>query len=225
MPTPHEEIIFGLTLTVEWTQTVAEDVWQQLLDAGARRKDGQRSRVNLGPVFTDSPVPSLFTLHGTHDDDSEPGWRLQRTPAPGPVPPPQVQELSAKVGGWPGLRTLLNMVRSDGDVPHVISFVVPEPEWRCRMIPRTPSPTGSDTAALAISPKALIEQVGYRFPDRPDGLDQVAVIYYHEPQVYVVTCGSRVKLEVGDEPVFPYANRTAVRVLSAFFDNRGGGNG
>lgn len=217
-----------------WTTAFSDDLWGDLRRAGTDGFEDQNPTVlKIGPTLADSEDARVAYLtvrapRPAGEAGASPGaihWMLLLSKAPSSAPPPEVTERSARLGGRAGLMARLE--RWLPGVPPVVTFQtslrLPKVEFRSPLLPKKVFPDGLHDAAASLAPSAFLEQIGYRFENSPYGLEELAIIYGHQRDLFLVDIRSTSALRIGTTTWLPHAGEIAEVAIKAFFVREGAG--
>lgn len=146
-------------------------------------------------------------------------WSLQVLPRPTTPAPEGVESMTARIGGFEGLRALI-LESQDGSTPvsanYRLAVSLPEDRWRCLAIPKAPAP---EDPSLLLDPEAKVEQIGYRMTG-PNGLLEVSMIYDHERREYELVLRAKGLLALKEGLTIPYAADILRIGIDTFFRGR-----
>jgi hypothetical protein len=216
------------TVIVSWDTPYTREAWESLQRkaASSNTQEGMEL-LSLGPALPDEEderIALLFAhIHHGGDDGKVPQelhWTLNVRPRPKSEPPDQVKKDNETLGGRPGLMNLLD--QSITGVPPVASFQltsVVSNEYQCKVLPRSVVARGGEhNIAASLARTTRLEQIGYRFEDSPYGLEEVAIVYAHREDHFIVTIRARIPLRIGTKRWLPPADDMRDIVLKAFFE-------
>lgn len=217
-----------------WKTSFSEELWSELQEAKTGGSDDEDvSILTFGPTLPDSEDARVVDLvvHAhkpAGDSGATPGsihWALLLRRPPSSDPPPEVVQSSTRLGGHAGLRARLE--RWLTGVPPIASFRtslrLPRADYRCPLIPHDIRGDGFHDAAASLAEDALLEQIGYRFERSPYGLEEAAIVYAHQEELFVVNIRSTNALRIGTRMWLPHADEIAGVVIKAFFVREGVG--
>lgn len=225
MPITNET---SLVVDVRWKTAYSDDIWEQLKHIGEVEDVEALQRIKIGPAFYDSdnPLdhPIFFCFCFQNDSDKSIRWILRQNPPFSKVAkPPQIPtehiEVSKKMGGSLGLKNqIVNFLKSE-PLPiatYVVRLILNrQAGWICPSLHMPASKIVSSIEDLGRGDQ--IEQMGIRFNNGTAGLEELAVVYDHEDDDYVVTIRGRAQLEFGDNFELPVACKLAELVVSRVF--------
>ena len=228
---PHSLIV---ETAASWQVPYSDELWEKLLQvkADVQFKSSQHAESDflmLGPTLPEageSRIAQVFVHRHLEPDGGDPHasrlhFNLTVRPAPAGDPPEDVKADSIRIGGRDGLcRHLLHC--ASGTSPLAgnfrIDLKVEQDHHRCRVIPITlEGTTGLHEPAVDLGRCAMLEQVGYRFENGVNGLEEVAIVYVHVARVFRVTAHARGMLKLSAPTWLPYADEIAELVASGFF--------
>lgn len=211
-----------------WQTPFSGDMWAEMEEAKTTSsKAGSMDLLLFGPTLPDADEPRVATLaahvHDSAKGSAEPShmvhWAMIIRKAPAAEPPQEIREGSDRLGGRSGLMARLE--RWLAGVPPIASFQtslkLARGEYQCRLLPREVHRDGFHDAAVSLGVKCHLEQVGYRFENSPYGLDELAIVYGHEGDLFAVTVRSAGALRIGAKTWLPHADEVADIVTRAFF--------
>lgn len=225
------------TIVAAWETPYTRDVWDVLQEkkTNAQTHNAQTHEemelLSFGPVLPDDEEDRVahLTVHVRREENEsaerQPAlyWTLVVRQPPSGEPPENVKEDNRKLEGRRGLMKLFE--RCIVGVPPVASLRltmnVAGAAYGCRILPREISRGGEHDIAANLSQTSRLEQVGYRFEGSPYGLEEMAIIYDHEDDVFIVSVRASGILRLGSRTWLPYAEEVADVVLKAFFSRRG----
>lgn len=209
-------------LAASWQTPFRESTWISLKSRGEPREVNNGELVVVGPTLADDIDPRIAVLVAYHENgrggegsDSPVGhidWSLSVRPPPDDSPPEDIIRTNEIIGGRTGLQSLL---ASEGARVCSLHFVVDvdESRYRCRVIPQDVSLDSS----MSLGHTVRLEQVGYRFGNGVNGLDEVVIVYFHVERKFRVTARARGLLRIENPTWLPLASEIETLVVNAFF--------
>ena len=222
---------FDVKLFVEarWKTHFREGVWESLKESGEFHQDEPVPWVDLGPAFLDpaNPLSAPFAdaSCGWNREAEQMHWMLRRVPAPSgnpskPVVSETVVKLSKKLGGLTGLEQILRSATEGPPVPiasYTIRVTLPQSKgWNCRLLHRQPADTANCLDDLGSTNS--VEQIGIRFENGTNGLEEFVVMYGHERSLYHLRISGRSRLDFGPSLELPFGPELAELVIPRAFE-------
>lgn len=240
---PHPAIV---EILVSWVTEFSEDGWSHLeaikssLLTRRKPRDPQEiEALSFGPVLPDdgnsldSRIATLVVVpHPTQVDgrpkiDGRPDellWTMAVRPRPDSEPPPSVKEDNLKFGGRSGLiKSVLDWAAPPPVGRFRVDLAVPGDTYDCRVLPVAldRACAGIHEPAVALAESIHLEQIGYRFENGANGLEEVAIVYLHESSTFRVGIRARGMIKLQSATWHPYADEIAELVLGTFFALKG----
>lgn len=216
------------SVVAAWETACTREAWETLEQkaGGSVRQEGLKI-VSLGPALPDEKDDRIALLivhiHDGDDDAMAPHalhWSLNIRQRPKSDPPEKVKIGNDAFGGRAGLMTLLD--KYVPGIPPISSLqlrVIVPGEYECKVLPLGAVVRGGvHDIGASLAPTTRMEQIGYRFEDSPYGLDEVAIIYAHRDNHYVVVVQAKAPLRIGKTRWLPAADDFCDIVLKAFFE-------
>lgn len=227
LPWPMSE--YTRSVTAFWATPYSEENWKRLEAAksdGAILSDeddeGDEDVVSLplaiGLPDEDEPRVARVMVHRSlnGEDSDRIHWTLMVSRAPTSAPPEDVVAEGAKIGGRVGLANFIAGFIQDGAPvgSFFITMRVNQAARKCKVLPAKPH---QNDPAMDLGRPAIQEQIGYRFENGVNGLEEVAIVYDHKNDWFEVTILARGLLNLKATTWLPYAGDVEKLVLGAFF--------
>lgn len=215
-----------------WKSPLDTTLLEKLSSVVTQPEGPSSGELVLWPVFENQEEPLQGRIAGLFGQATASrdmiAWRFSCIPAPAshlatPRPPPQEHlQISKQIGGFDGLRQLLNS--SFGQDPEAIAAyklemrILQKDGWTCKLLHRDAveqSPCVSD-----LGESGFVEQTGMRFVNGTNGLEEFTVVYFHSSMRYEVEVFSRAQLEWGNAFNFPNAEKIGALVLARIFNHQ-----
>lgn len=218
-------------LIATWETPYSSTARQELEQAtGKPDAQGADNVIRFGPALPDAEDGRMATLavrlqtEKEHEKPRALRWHLHLRQPPNNEPPEAIKARDTAIGGRAGLMKL-----AQGHLPKLppivslqLTLIVPN-EYRCIALPDEPvRRDGQHALAASLAQTTRLEQIGYRFEDSPYGLEEVAIIYGHQQDLFKVNVRARTLLRIGSSRWFPVADDVRDIVLNAFFQPRAG---
>jgi hypothetical protein len=136
--------------------------------------------------------------------------------APPSPPPEDLVAESAKIGGRIGLaKFIAGFIQDAAPVgSFFVTMRVNQTAHKCKVLPATPH---RNDPAMDLGRPAIQEQIGYRFENGVNGLEEITIVYDHKNDLFSVTILARGHLNLEVDTWLPYAEGVEKLVLDAFF--------
>jgi hypothetical protein len=203
---------------VHWTTGRLDDQTWTSLKAAGQPVEGKEREATLGPVLIGERV---FFAHIEEENEAT-SWGLHSKVRPASEPPKTVTERTERLGGAEGLlRFLLADQKTEGvgTAEFRLRITLPGSRWECVAIPFAPL---AHDPVTRLDPKAAVEQIGYRFVERPIGIGEVTLTYMHETDEYRVFCVAKGTMAPSADVSFPYVDDVVQLIVGTFFRSRDG---
>lgn len=215
-----DEIVVEARFTSEYT----ESRWLELQRMGRERTSAVRQCIDVGPAFEDieSPFGNAFLVVSCfrNENTNSIQWVIRQFP-PKPTSAASRKlserelEMTTRAGGLRPLQDYLREI-SLSDEAKIASYIVqlklPRLRWSCAYLHH---PVGDAAAAFdELGSNGRIEQFGVRFESGTDGLEEIAVVYVHVPDSYIVKIRARAALDIGDDRALPFGDKIAGIVIA-----------
>lgn len=210
-----------------WETPFTDEVWEFLKEKQTDSNTTEETEILVfGPVLPDEMDPrvAILTVHCHREKDTTSAshslhWNLGVMCAPETPAPDKVKEADRVLDGRRGLQKLIDHCIT-GILPIAmfrLQLSIPATEYRCKILPRVVVASGNHDIAAGLARTSRLEQVGYRFEGSEYGLEEVAIIYDHEDDAFVVkSLASRV-LSIVSSKWCPYADEVTELLVKAFF--------
>ena len=210
-----------------WETPFSDEVWEFLREKQTENNDTEELEVPMfGPVLPDDVDHRIATLtvgrrreNGKTPTSRGLRWNLGIMHAPKMPPPEKVKAADKQLGGRQGLQKLIEQCITG--IPPITMFRlllrIPVKEYICKVIPRAVDTLGDHDIAAGLARTTRLEQIGYRFENSEYGLEEVAIIYDHEKEIFLVNSRASRVLRIGTSTWCPYADDVAELLVKAFF--------
>jgi hypothetical protein len=216
-----------------WETPYSEETWRRLegVKTDVRFETGRGENADfllVGPILpspgeAESRIAQVIVHRGRGSGgglDLPLSWSMTIRRAPSGEPPESVQIQSKKLGGQRGLMRLIDETTAPRAPPvgaFQVNLLVERARYECRGLPLPVDHGGPHDIAASLGRGVWMEQIGYRFENGVNGLEEIAIVYDHQHDIFSVNVQASGMLKLGSATWFPYADDVAELVLKAFF--------
>lgn len=211
-----------ITTRVRWRTPFDANLWTKFAGfAGKKPSSRSPTNIQVGLALPEGRDGYIADLFGNRNGRKYIYWILNVKPRPDSDPPKNVVIASEKIGGVQGLHKFIedNIVSSVSIAAFYECRVNLNGSagWECNLVP---SDIGTEQLPSDIGQGGRLEEIGFRFQNGANGLEEFAITYGHQDDSYILIYMANGLLKVGEGMSLPFVSEMTDFLLSRLFVKR-----